>query len=55
MKVKKEKAKIAAIEKKKKDKLAKAKKIEDAFEKLKKTHGGLDGQQNTGYDDDQMS
>ena len=41
-------------EKAKKDKADKARKIEEAYKKLQKEHGGLHGTEDTGYDDSSM-
>ena len=43
------------IEKKKKEKQDKIDKINASYKKLQKEHGGLNGTEDTGYDDNLMS
>ena len=52
---KKKKAKKAAAEKKKREALKKAAQIEKQYQELKTQHGGLNGTEDTGYDDSLMN
>ncbi len=46
-----EKHKKELLEKKEREIKERKQKIEDAYSKLQKEHGGLNGTDNTGYDD----
>lgn len=46
--------KLAVIEKKKKEKQDKIDKINASYKKFQKEHGGLNGTEYTGYDDNLM-
>ena len=50
-----EKKKKAEEEEKKRKEEEKKKKIDETFQKMKTTHGGLNGTEDTGYDDDLMA
>ena len=52
---KKQEIKKALIEKKKKEKQDKIDKINNSYKKLQKEHGGLNGTEDTGYDDSLMA